>query len=380
MDSLDKRRKFIINVAFFGLIAGMVWFTFHYLIGWLLPFIIGFTLAYLMNPLINWVIKKTPLSRKVLAYLFTLILGTIIGLVLWLLVYLIINLTTIYIHMLPNFFVETIQPVFFKFNSWFNSIVTDLSPSLRAELTGLQTSIIVELQSFAITLSKNGLVLLTNVTRSLPSILISFLFTILATIFSTMDFPLVKKFIFANLPKKYGVLIKNMKVVFIETIGKYIQAYLKIMSITFLELSLGFWILGIPTPFLFGLIISIFDILPVLGTGGILVPWIVVELFMGDFQMAGGLGILYGVVTVVRNLIEPKLVGDHLGLNPLVTLISIYLGFTWFGVFGMLLVPIGTNIFLKLYQQGKLKAFVNLEELYGEDGKYCENDEIEGVK
>ena len=123
---------------------------------------------------------------------------------------------------------------------------------------------------------------------------------------------------------------------------------------------------------------GIFDILPVLGTGGVLFPWILLELLLGNIPLAVGLAILYGVVWAVRNLAEPRIVGGELGLNPLVTLVSIYLGFTWFGVFGMLLVPVATNIFLKLYQQGKLKAFVNLEELYGPEGKYCENDEKEG--
>lgn len=378
MDSVEKRRRFIINFIFFLLAAGSIWFVFNYLLAWLVPFIIGFAIAYLMNPLISFLERRTFFRRRFLAYGFTIVLALLLGLLVWLISYGIFQLVQEGLLFLPDFFQDSVQPALFRFNSWFNEVIQSAPSSIRSELSGFQTQIIVELQGLAITLSKSGVVWLTNLTRSLPNILLGVLFTLLATIFTNLDYPNIRTFLFSNMPKKYGVLFKNMKVVFAETIGKYLKAYLKIMTLTFLELSIGFFILGIPYPLLVALLIAIFDILPVLGTGGVLFPWILLELLLGNIPLAVGLAILYGVVWAVRNLAEPRIVGGELGLNPLVTLVSIYLGFTWFGVFGMLLVPVATNIFLKLYQQGKLKAFVNLEELYGPEGKYCENDEKEG--
>lgn len=378
MDSVEKRRRFIINFIFFLLAAGSIWFVFNYLLAWLVPFIIGFAIAYLMNPLISFLERRTFFRRRFLAYGFTIVLALLLGLLVWLISYGIFQLVQEGLLFLPDFFQDSVQPALFRFNSWFNEVIQSAPSSIRSELSGFQTQIIVELQGLAITLSNSGVVWLTNLTRSLPNILLGVLFTLLATIFTNLDYPNIRTFLFSNMPKKYGVLFKNMKVVFAETIGKYLKAYLKIMTLTFLELSIGFFILGIPYPLLVALLIAIFDILPVLGTGGVLFPWILLELLLGNIPLAVGLAILYGVVWAVRNLAEPRIVGGELGLNPLVTLVSIYLGFTWFGVFGMLLVPVATNIFLKLYQQGKLKAFVNLEELYGPEGKYCENDEKEG--
>ena len=378
MDSVEKRRRFIINFIFFLLAAGSIWFVFNYLLAWLVPFIIGFAIAYLMNPLISFLERRTFFRRRFLAYGFTIVLALLLGLLVWLISYGIFQLVQEGLLFLPDFFQDSVQPALFRFNSWFNEVIQSAPSSIRSELSGFQTQIIVELQGLAITLSTSGVVWLTNLTRSLPNILLGVLFTLLATIFTNLDYPNIRTFLFSNMPKKYGVLFKNMKVVFAETIGKYLKAYLKIMTLTFLELSIGFFILGIPYPLLVALLIAIFDILPVLGTGGVLFPWILLELLLGNIPLAVGLAILYGVVWAVRNLAEPRIVGGELGLNPLVTLVSIYLGFTWFGVFGMLLVPVATNIFLKLYQQGKLKAFVNLEELYGPEGKYCENDEKEG--
>lgn len=378
MDSVEKRRRFIINFIFFLLAAGSIWFVFNYLLAWLVPFIIGFAIAYLMNPLISFLERRTFFRRRFLAYGFTIVLALLLGLLVWLISYGIFQLVQEGLLFLPDFFQDSVQPALFRFNSWFNEVIQSAPSSIRSELSGFQTQIIVELQGLAITLSNSGVVWLTNLTRSLPNILLGVLFTLLATIFTNLDYPNIRTFLFSNMPKKYGVLFKNMKVVFAETIGKYLKAYLKIMTLTFLELSIGFFILGIPYPLLVALLIAIFDILPVLGTGGVLFPWILLELLLGNIPLAVGLAILYGVVWAVRNLAEPRIVGGELGLNPLVTLVSIYLGFTWFGVFGMLLVPVAINIFLKLYQQGKLKAFVNLEELYGPEGKYCENDEKEG--
>ena len=80
--------------------------------------------------------------------------------------------------------------------------------------------------------------------------------------------------------------------------------------------------------------------MPVLGTGGIVVPWIAFSFIVGDIRLGIGLLILYAVITVIRQFIEPRIVGYQLGLNPLVTLIAIYLGFIWFGVTGMFLIPI----------------------------------------
>lgn len=378
MDSVEKRRRFIINFIFFLLAAGSIWFVFNYLLAWLVPFIIGFAIAYLMNPLISFLERRTFFRRRFLASGFTIVLALLLGLLVWLISYGIFQLVQEGLLFLPDFFQDSVQPALFRFNSWFNEVIQSAPSSIRSELSGFQTQIIVELQGLAITLSNSGVVWLTNLTRSLPNILLGVLFTLLATIFTNLDYPNIRTFLFSNMPKKYGVLFKNMKVVFAETIGKYLKAYLKLMTLTFLELSIGFFILGIPYPLLVALLIAIFDILPVLGTGGVLFPWILLELLLGNIPLAVGLAILYGVVWAVRNLAEPRIVGGELGLNPLVTLVSIYLGFTWFGVFGMLLVPVATNIFLKLYQQGKLKAFVNLEELYGPEGKYCENDEKEG--
>lgn len=365
--NIEKRRQFIINFVFFAIIAAILYFTLNYLVSWLLPFIIGFIIAYMMNPLISWTVRKTKIKRRLIASIYTVSLAVIFGLLIWLVVYLIIKYSQEYFYLLPEFMTNELLPAFEKVNTWVNNFIEGFSPDIKIQIYNLQNELLTEIQRLTITISRNGLVLLTNITTSLPFILITFIFTVLATIFSNIDFPNIKDFLFDIMPTKFSILARNIKVSFKETIGKYLIAYFKIMSITFIELSIGLTILKIPNSIFIAFLIAIFDILPVLGTGGIMVPWILISFILGNIQLGVGLLILYGIVTVVRQLIEPKIIGDQLGLNPLVALISIYLGFIWFGVTGMLLIPITANIFIHLYKDGKLKSFINFEELYTND-------------
>ena len=367
-NSIEKRKKFIINFIFYAIIAGILYFVFNYLLGWIIPFIIGFALAYVLNNPINWIIEHTFIkSRKFLAYALTLIIAAIIGLIIAGLVYWISSSIADNIHFLPDIFTNEIQPTLVELNAWFNSVLEKLPIDVKDQVAALQTNILIELQNLAINISKSGLTILTEFTKKVPAIILAFIFTILATVFTNIDYPKVRNFFMTNIPEKFTILAHNIKVAFLDTIGKYIKAYFKIMTITFLELCIGFYILKIPNFILVAFLISLFDILPVLGAGGILIPWFVFAFISGNIHLGIGLVIIYAIVTLVRHFIEPKIVGDQLQLNPLVTLLSIYFGFIWFGVAGMLIIPMVTNILIKLYTNGQLKAFVNFQKVDFDD-------------
>ena len=129
------------------------------------------------------------------------------------------------------------------------------------------------------------------------------------------------------------------------------------MSITFVELSIGFSIIGIDNAILIALCIAIFDILPVLGTGGVVIPWIVVNLVLGNFGMAASLTVLYIIVTFIRNVIEPKIVGSQLGLHPIVTLSSMFAGVQMLGAIGLFGFPIGLSLLVHLDRKGTINIF-----------------------
>jgi len=120
---------------------------------------------------------------------------------------------------------------------------------------------------------------------------------------------------------------------------RYLAAQAKLSSVTFGILVAGFWWLKVPYPFLWALAVALVDAFPVLGTGTVLLPWAVLTAVQGQTVQALGLAALYAVVCVTRSVLEPKLLGKHLGLDPLVTLLAMYAGFRLLGLAGMILAP-----------------------------------------
>ncbi len=121
---------------------------------------------------------------------------------------------------------------------------------------------------------------------------------------------------------------------------QYVRAYVILGFFTFLEVFIGLSVLGIRYAFLLSWLIAIVDFLPLLGTGVILIPWGVISLLLGEYRLGVGLLILYGICTLLRQLMEPRFIGRGLGLHPLASLIAMYAGLRFFGVAGMLLLPL----------------------------------------
>jgi sporulation integral membrane protein YtvI len=127
----------------------------------------------------------------------------------------------------------------------------------------------------------------------------------------------------------------------LRRLGKqYLRACLLLGLLTFLQAFIGLAVLGVPYAFLLALLIAAVDFLPLLGTGVILIPWGIVCLLLGQVRLGIGLLILYGVTTLIRQVLEPKLIGDGLGLHPLLSLLAMYAGLRLFGVWGMILAPL----------------------------------------
>ncbi|NLN41945.1 MAG: AI-2E family transporter [Clostridiales bacterium] len=137
----------------------------------------------------------------------------------------------------------------------------------------------------------------------------------------------------------------------------FIKAQIFLMAITFLELLIGYQILGVEYAFFFALLTAIIDILPVLGTGTVLIPTAIVHFIMGNIPRALGFLCLYFIIFVIRQILEPRVVGQSLGLHPLVTLMSMYIGLRLIGVPGMFLGPIIVILVKAFYKAGFLPSW-----------------------
>lgn len=175
---------------------------------------------------------------------------------------------------------------------------------------------------------------------ALPSILLFLVITVIAAFYFCMDDRAIEQRLFGLLPRQVREKLPLLRGRARQISWRYLKVYLLLLLLTFGELLVGFLILGVEYAFLLALIIAVLDMLPIIGVGTVLIPWSLVAFFQKDFYLGFGLAILYLILTVLRQIVEPKLLGKSLGLHPLLTLFAGYTGWRLLGFLGMLLGPV----------------------------------------
>ena len=174
---------------------------------------------------------------------------------------------------------------------------------------------------------------------ALPSVLFFLIVSVVACFYFCTDGVRISRDISSFLPQKWRQKMPRMGDAMRDIFRKYIKAYGILLAMTFALLLVGFWILRIEYAFLLAFLIALADLLPVIGVGTILIPWGIVMLLQKNFYIGFGLLILYLVISLIRQVAEPKVLGKSLGLHPLLTLFAAYVGFSLFGIIGMILAP-----------------------------------------
>ena len=191
---------------------------------------------------------------------------------------------------------------------------------------------------------------------AMPSVLLFIAVTVIAGFYFCVDRRGIEDSLLSFLPNGIRRRIPKWRASVKQVSFRYLRAYLVLLLLTFLELFIGLCILRVDYAFLLAAVIAVVDLLPVLGVGTVLVPWAIVELVNRRIAMGIGLLILYGVVSVLHQITEPKLVGKSLGLHPLLTLIASYVGFRAFGLLGMLAAPFVALLVKTLLVRGQKNA------------------------
>ena len=186
---------------------------------------------------------------------------------------------------------------------------------------------------------------LINFITSIPTIILYICITILSTFFISLDKNKIMAFLEQQFPESWIKKVYNIKREMFNVLGSYIRAQIILMTICFFELLISFNILSflkfnLQYPLIFSIVICIIDALPILGAGAVLLPWSLISFVTGDINLGLALLVIYFLVLSVRQMLEPKLISQNLGVHPLVTLISMYSGFKFFGVIGFLIGPV----------------------------------------
>ena len=350
---MEAKKNFVINTAFYAIILAGAILGYKYILPIMVPFIIGFCVASVVQIPLNRLPEKLRGYRKAMSTLFCIAAYAIVVALLILvgakLVTEVVNLAKA----LPDLFQSHMYPFLMYVAEQVVAVLAPLDPSLADWIIDMGKNAVSSLASFATDLSASVVALVATGAVGIPSVIVSIIITVVSSFYMAADYRLILDFLKKLMPEKHrGNIIRIAR--YAETaVLVYIKSYSLLFVVTFLELWLGLSILNIPYAMGIALGIAIFDLMPVLGTGGVLLPWAVIALIMGNYFIAIGVFVLYLVITAVRNALEPRIVGNQIGLHPLATLIAMILGLKLMGLVGMMLFPITLVAVTNLKKQSR---------------------------
>ncbi len=377
MTDVEKKRKSIINVIYYVMLAVIFFLVVRYAMGVCFPIVCAFLIATILQRPKNFLTEKTFLKSGSASFVSLLLLiFIVIALVVLIGVravqeisgfinYITMQLQNIdvvvtnienaainFIDGLPEFISgtlhESVAALFTQLREYIAGQSTDLTDSITGTLG----------DSFSLSWITTPLSGVISTAKQIPSILIAVVITLVASCFMTSDYESIMNFIKLQFPEHKRDDLTRSKTLLKSTLTKMAKAYALIMSVTFTEMFLGLTVLRLMGIYssnytvIIAIITAVVDIIPVLGTGTVLIPWALYNLIVGNYALAIGLAVIYAVITVIRQIVEPKLVAGQLGLSPVVTITALYLGLKIFGVLGMIISPILVTMLKVLNDEG----------------------------
>ena len=356
-----KRKKFLINFAFFALLFAISIVVIRYALPALFPFFIAFIVTVILRPVVRFLHDKLKLNTRIVSVLLVILFyGTIGVLAIWMIIE-IVSMLADKFKDLPSFYQNQIRPFLVTLIASIQEMLYNFDPEMAIDFDATANSLLSSLGSAVMSISGQFVGKLTDIAVSVPNFLLNIVIMIVATIFLIVDYESIQKFIKRQLPEKTNELMHNIASHLGSVLKKYILSYSLIMLITFGEIFAGLSIIGVKYSALIAALIAIFDILPVVGSGLILVPWAIFSLIIGNIGLGIGLFILWAVVCIVRQIIEPKIVGSNVGMHPFLTLFAMLAGNFIYGGIGILLLPITLALCQSLNSSGVVKIYKNIE-------------------
>lgn len=331
--NFEKIRKYadLVVLIIGSMLLGYLFFKHLFL--YLLPFFIGWFIAFLMRPPALYLSPKLRIKPRILRLVLTVLLFlALLGLLslgVWLLSREVWELLA-GLGEGDNSLEEFISGLVGS-GGFFGRLFGDFSDYVADALYRLGMSLLSSLGSA-----------LSSVVSAVPKALFFLLVSVIASAYFAIGLEEINASVKRLLPRRAFEVIVKLKDGFFGAFLKYMRSYLLLLLITFLEMLMGLFLIRAPYPVIMAIVIAFLDLLPVIGVGSVLIPWGIWSLVTDNTSFGIGLLVLFVAHTVFRQIIEPKIVGKNLGTHPLLTLIFIYVGYSLFGIVGLLLVPILT--------------------------------------
>ena len=347
-----KHLRFLLGLVYAALaLAALVLF-----LPGLMPFLVALGLSCLLEPPVRFLTERARLRRPwaaagVMAVFALLLLGGC---------FLLLRRLWYELELLAQR-LPALLGAFSGAEGWADALIYRLtvavSPSSRDLLESVLGSVISQLRELISDLSAQVLSWTAGVLAALPSAGLFLFTTLLAAFFISAGRPALFAFFRRQVPERWLPRLEETGARLKEALGGWLRAQGILMVVTFLMLGAGFLVIGVDLALLLAAGVALLDALPVFGTGTVLFPWAAVEAFRGDFRRCAALLALYAVIWLTRSLLEPKLIADRAGLHPLAALLAMYMGFTLFGVAGILLAPLAAVVIRQIHDSGLLKLW-----------------------
>lgn len=356
--SMRKYSKALVNLAIAVAILLAAFFLLPKVIIFFMPFVVGWLIALIASPLVRFFEDKIRLKRKIgSAFVIISVIALVVLLLYFVSAWLIEQVGGL-IGALPDMWSgmeSDLNDIGHKFGLLFNKLPTDVKEGFAVAADSIGKS----LGDFFGKLSTPTIEAAGSFARQLPSMFIGLIMALLSAYFFVAERNIIGDWFRRHTPAVIQIRFRTVRRSLRKSVGGYLKAQLKIEVWMYLLLLIGFGLLKVNYFALIALVIAFMDFLPFFGTGTVLIPWAVIRVLTGDFKMAIWLLIMWGVGQLARQLIQPKIVGDSIGVPPLPTLFLLYIGYKIGGIVGMIIaVPLGLLIYT-MYQEGAFDTTKN---------------------
>ena len=309
------------------------------------PFLIGILVAVTIERIVEFFIVKFKLSRKLVGTILVVFVYVLMAALIALLVSALIKEAVQISGNIPKLYEESK----IEYNAVFKSIeefMQNVPEVISNSMYNLGLKVLAKVTEIASS-AVNGVI---GFIMFVPNIILYVIITFLATLFLVTDRRTITRYLTDVFPNQVVNKVSKGRVKSFQSLGSDWKAMCMRICITFVELLIAFTVLKQPYPLTLAIIVAIVDALPILGTGTVLIPWAIYSAITGNIGMGVGLLVVYLVVTVVRQLIEPKVVSQNIGVHPFVTLLAMYIGFKIFGLIGLIIGPVVMVIFKNVFE------------------------------
>ena len=360
-DRKDLHRRILVNLGV--ALAGVLFLIFvvPQLVRFLMPLIVAWIVAMIANPIIRFLEKRIKIMRKHgSALVLILVLAALIAAFYGLAV-LVASQFSSWVTELPEVYdsvTQNLQHLFRLLHQKYNIIPADVKLAFDQRENMLDSYIQKAIDGLLKMVKSGSLSKVSSLASSLMDFLVYAILTILASYFMTVEKDHFTKLLQEKTPAGVQRIWDKIKKIFIRAIGGYFKAHFQIMIVIFFITVIPFAFMGISYSGLLAVVIAIVDFLPFFGAGTVLVPWAVYRLVTGSYTYAAILFVIYVVVLIVRQALEPKLIGDNIGTSPFETLVFMLVGYRLAGMLGLIVgIPVGM-ILMECYREGMFDDYI----------------------